>query len=257
MLMDVFDPDEGAVIDPRLVYRPVEGFPALCIGVFSKPIVEDYVKRYQGEVLAEISFCTGKVPVWKIMLEGTPVALTLPHVGAPASVGMLENMAAWGGKAFVFFGSCGVLRHDIADGHLIVPSAAVRDEGTSFHYQPPAEEIELEPACVQAVTEAMEELGLPYVTGKTWTTDAFYRETRKRMEQRKAQGCVCVEMECAALAAACRFRGLSFAEFFYAADNLDTPEWDKRGLHLLGTSVADRCMAAALATGKKLLEQIK
>ncbi len=54
------------------------------------------------------------------------------------------------------------------------------------------------------------------------------------MERRKEQGCVCVEMECAALAAVAQFRKVDFAAFFYAADNLDAPEWDVRNLSQKG-----------------------
>ena len=77
----------------------------------------------------------------------------------------------------------------------MVPTAAYRDEGTSYHYAPAADWIAVKNA--GTVAAFMEEVGLPYVLGKTWTTDAFYRETRGNFERRKADGCVSVEMECA------------------------------------------------------------
>lgn len=252
MLHNEFDPCREAIIEPGGKDPRIPGFPELCVGVFSEGIVSACLERYGGEALRAIKFCTGDIPVWRVVIEGVEIALTVPHVGAPSAIAFLENMAAWGGKDFVFFGSCGVLRHDIADGHLIVPTAAVRDEGVSYHYQPAADEIELDTGCVEAARQAMENLGLPYVEGKTWTTDGFFRETRGKMERRKAQGCVCVEMECAALAAVAQFRGVNFAEFFYAADNLDAPEWDERNLAQKGAGVGDKCMAAALETGRLL-----
>lgn len=252
MLCNEFDPCRKAVIDPQDHYKPVEGFPQICIGIFSKPIVEEMVEKYRGEAVKQVDFCTGPVPVYRLEADGVPVILFLPHVGAAAAGSMVENLVAWGGRHFVFCGSCGVLRHDIADGHLIIPTAAVRDEGLSYHYLPPSDEVELDPECAEAARQAMEALGLPYVEGKTWTTDGFFRETRGKMERRKAQGCVCVEMECAGLAAVAKFRGVDFAQFFYAADNLDAPEWDARGLSQKGASISQRCFAAALETGKRL-----
>ena len=152
----------------------------------------------------------------------------------------------------MFFGAAGVLDRNIPLNSFILPTAAVRDEGLSYHYLPPAEEVALDAACAAACREALESLGLPYTQGKTWTTDAFYRETRGKMERRKAQGCVSVEMECAALAAVAQFRGLRFAQFFYTTDNLDGPVWDSGVLHQKGASVTEECIAAAVETGRRL-----
>ena len=255
MLCNEFDPCREAVINPADHYAPIEGFPKLCIGIFSHVIVEEMVEKYHGEVIAQIKFCTGTVPVYRLEAGGLEAALFLPHVGASSAGSFIENLVAWGGRHFVFCGSCGVLRHDIADGHLILPTAAVRDEGLSYHYLPPSDEVELSPACVEAARQAMEALGLPYVEGKTWTTDGFFRETRGKMERRKEQGCVCVEMECAALAAVAQFRKVDFAAFFYAADNLDAPEWDVRNLSQKGASISEKCFTASLETGRRLLEK--
>ena len=46
----------------------------------------------------------------------------------------------------------------------------------------------------------------------------------------RLQGCICVDMECSANAAAARFRGRELFQFFYAADNLDAEQWDIRSL---------------------------
>ena len=76
----------------------------------------------------------------------------------------------------------------------------------------------------------LDDLGCPYTVGKTWTTDAFYRETRDKVKRRRAEGCVCVDMECASVAAMAAFRGKDVLQFFYAADNLSSEQWDKRSL---------------------------
>ena len=66
--------------------------------------------------------------------------------------------------------------------------------------------------------------------GTTWTTDAFYRETREKIARRKKMGAICVEMECSAMQAMCDFRGVEFFQFLYAGDNLDHTTWDPRSL---------------------------
>ncbi|MBO5032376.1 MAG: hypothetical protein J6D08_10910 [Lachnospiraceae bacterium] len=74
----------------------------------------------------------------------------------------------------------------------------------------------------------MEENKIPCAMGKTWTTDALYRETTGNIEKRKADGCISVEMECAGLQAMCNFRNLELYMFFTSGDLLDAPEWDAR-----------------------------
>ena len=137
-------------------------------------------------------------------------------------------MIAWGVKKFVFFGCCGVLDNTIADGNLVVPTEAYRDEGTSYHYMPAGDYIEVKTA--DKLSEIMTELKLPYVKGRTWTTDAFFRETRNNMQKRKDEGCLTVEMECASIMAAGQFRGVEVYQYLYAADNLDAAEWEIRSL---------------------------
>jgi uridine phosphorylase len=69
---------------------------------------------------------------------------------------------------------------------------------------------------------------LPYVNGKTWTTDAIFRETKGNMEKRRSEGCITVEMECASIMAVAQFRNVEAYQFLYAADCLDGVEWDAR-----------------------------
>lgn len=78
------------------------------------------------------------------------------------------------------------------------------------------------------VSDFMKANEIPYIEGKTWTTDAFYRETLNNFEKRKSDGCISVEMECSAVQAMCDFRNLEFYTFFTSGDLLDSPKWDER-----------------------------
>ena len=73
-------------------------------------------------------------------------------------------------------------------GQIIVPTSAVRDEGTSYHYLPPDREVKPGAKAVAAIERTLVAAGHHYVMGKTWTTDAFYRETRAKVELRAAEG---------------------------------------------------------------------
>ena len=78
----------------------------------------------------------------------------------------------------------------------MIPTEAYRDEGTSYHYIEPADYIKIKNSSI--VAEFFESKKLPYILGKTWTTDSFYRETEGNIEKRKKDGCISVEMECSA-----------------------------------------------------------
>jgi uridine phosphorylase len=110
----------------------------------------------------------------------------------------------------------------------VVPSYAVRDEGTSYHYAPPAREIGADPAVVAVIEDVLRESGAPYRVGKTWTTDAIYRETRGRIARRAAEGCITVEMECAAFIAVARFRGVRFGQILAISDDVSGEVWGPR-----------------------------
>lgn len=75
----------------------------------------------------------------------------------------------------------------------------------------------------------MEQLKVDFAVGRTWTTDAFYRETEAEMALRKQEGCIAVEMEISACQAVANYRGIEFYTFLYRGDNLDSEKWD-RGL---------------------------
>ena len=81
---------------------------------------------------------------------------------------------------------------------------------------------------VNALVKTMEERGVPYRVGKTWTTDAPYRETANKIPRRREEGCLTVEMESAALIAVAQFRNVVFGQALYGGDDLSGVEWDSR-----------------------------
>ncbi len=229
MLHTDFDPDRTAVISPIDVIEPVDHMPQSMVGVFSHRIVDAFVARTGSEPITVFKSCMGHLPIYRCVLpDGFTFALVSMPIGGPFAADMLEETHAMGVRQFVTFGSCGALDHQVTAGHLLVPTAAVRDEGTSYHYLPPAEEIALQPDGVAAVCDALDTLGVPYTRTKTWTTDGIFRETRGKVNKRLQQGCAVVEMECASMAAVAEFRGFSFAQFLWAADSLSGEAWDSR-----------------------------
>lgn len=249
MLHTDFDPAQTAVVNPADVIRHNPEMPENLIGVFSYKIVDEYVRKLNAVQIGHHKSCMGVQPIWKCKWpDGTEFALTMMLVGGPCAASIIEETIPMGVKRFVMLGSCGALDHGITAGHILVPHSAVRDEGTSYHYLPAAEEVSLDPRCVDAVCKAFDSLNAPYACVKTWTTDAFYRETRGKVEKRLMQGCSVVEMECASMAAVAKFRGVDFAQFLWAADSLSGEVWDQRNLSDLGMGANELYMEAAVRT---------
>ena len=230
MLLEEFDPERRAVINPDQVVKPVENMPEVAVTCFSRKTFERMLEDLDTEIITWNGTANGEEPVYRAVYKGMPIALFILDVGAPVSVGMLEEVFQMGVQKVVIFGTCGVLDSRIEDCSIIFPDRVLRDEGTSYHYAPPSDEIEVNQKSMKMFTELLDELHVKYTVGKTWTTDSFYRETPEKVKRRKAAGCICVDMECSANAAVCDFRGKKLLQFFYAADNLDAEEWDSRSL---------------------------
>ncbi|MBE2270037.1 MAG: nucleoside phosphorylase [Anaerolinea sp.] len=170
----------------------------------------------------------GRNPVYVIDYEGKRVGVIHPGVGAPLAVGFLEETIALGGKKFIACGGAGVLNRELTVGHAVIPVTALRDEGVSYHYLPPSREVAASAEAVAALQATLDAHGVPYVTGKTWTTDALYRETPGKVARRRDEGCLTVEMEAAAFFAVAQFRGVTFGQLLYGGDDLSGDVWDHR-----------------------------
>ena len=93
---------------------------------------------------------------------------------------------------------------------------------------PPSRTLSTDPEVIKKLEAVLKVHGLVYRTGLNWTTDAPYRETRQKIAKRKAEGCLTVEMEFAALMAVARFRKVPFGEYLMVADDVSGEDWDSR-----------------------------
>lgn len=248
-----FDPDKSAVLNPDMFHQKVEGFPKTCVSFFSSKLIELFVDTYKPQIVGTVQNTTLETPIYRTYVDGLDVVVVQAMVGAPACVANFEEVIAWGVENIVLIGCCGCLDKELEDYQIIIPTAAIRDEGTSYHYAAASDEVEIDPGCVAAVEEIIKSIGLKYSKGKTWTTDALFRETKSKVELRKSQGAITVDMECSAMAVMCGFRGVNFAQIFYAADNLGDDEYDIRSFNKQGATkeakmipIGIKCAAALL-----------
>ena len=230
MLLEEFE-NTSAVIEPT--DTSIRGGGETCntlILSFNGEIIKRVAELenvYEGGALHNLN---GRLP-WYIYEEsGVRVGVMLASIGASMIVGNLEELKAKGFQNFIVFGTCGVLDRSIAVDKIILPSSALRDEGTSYHYAPASDEISYHSELLLTMEEALDQAGIEHVRTKTWTTDAFYRETEAKVKRRLAAGAMVVDMEASAIMAWANFRQAKVYQFFYTADYVDhhKNEWDVR-----------------------------
>lgn len=230
MILEQYDKSPWGILRPEHVAKRKNDFPQTVVFEFSQAVIEETASGYGGEIVGKLVSVAGNTPIYKINYNGTVLGICQAWIGASACVSNMEEIAAMGAEKIFVCGECGVLDGSIEDARIIIPTCAVRDEGTSYHYLPSADEIPVNEETIDSMRLVLNRRGVAFTEGKLWTTDAPYRETQAKMELRKEMGCIAVDMECSALAAFSRLRNIKYGQFVYAADNLDADEWQQRGL---------------------------
>lgn len=223
------DPAKIAIIEPSSIYARFKPEQAIehCVFCFFHDVNEDLERNSVRELhIAQSEM--GPHPIHEIEVNGRRLVFAHPRIGAPMAAATLELCIALGCRKFVACGGAGVLDGNIAVGHVVVPTSAVRDEGTSYHYLPAGREVAPTKRALGAIERVLKRNGVDYVKGKTWTTDGLFRETRDKVVRRRAEGCLTVEMEAAAFFAVARFRGVEFGQILYGGDDLSGDQWDHR-----------------------------
>ena len=136
-----FDEDINAFIRPSNLIKPIENTPEKCILCFFSEAIEKILMEHQYKIIFNFKSEGMNYPLYELEYKGERITIIQAAVGAPMAAGQIEELTALGCKKFIACGMCGVLQKELAVGHLIIPIAAVRDEGTSYHYVKPSREI--------------------------------------------------------------------------------------------------------------------
>lgn len=223
-----YDPDIHAVIEPDHEHRELR-LPKKAVFAFLGEAVGSYAKDHDAVIADYFLSITKNFPIYILDVNGQQICLVEAPVGAPAAAALMDCLIACGVREIISGGSCGVLV-DMEENAFLIPRRALRDEGTSYHYLPAGRYVNISEAARCAIEKALKKRGLPYSEVVTWSTDAFYRETRDMVAHRKSEGCSVVEMECSALAACAQLRGAVWGELLFTADTLaDAEHYDMRG----------------------------
>ncbi len=227
-----FDSTLKAIIEPSEQVSKIEDIPQHCVITFFSEVLEKLHEGGQAKIITTHRWADKDRHLFELDFQGQRFVAIHPGVGASLACGILEEVIARGCRKFISCGGCGVLDRKITVGGFVIPTAAVRDEGTSYHYLPPSRDVQPSPEAVTAIEEVLTTRNIPHQLGKTWTTDAPYRETPHKVQQRRAEGCLTVEMEAAAFFAVAQFRGVKMGQILYGGDDVSgEAEWDQRDWH--------------------------
>ena len=251
--------DEEGFIKPKgIKFRDGQDknirLPEVAVLVFSRHLFNDVVEKFQCMEVGYISCSNFEKNVYILKYKDKEITFAMAGVSGPHISADIEELNAQGVKKFIIFGNCGVLDSSIEDCSIIIPTKAFRDEGTSYHYVKDTDTIDMNPKYIDEFIELLKVYGFDYKLGYTWTTDAFYRETKEKINYFKSIGAITVEMEGSVIASVCQRKNIDYFTFYYAGDNLDSTEWEERSLSgLTNIDKKKEVMLLALDFAEKLI----
>ncbi len=241
-----FDPERRAIIEPSMWHEPLDAMPTSGVITWMADAHAELLSEHRHEEIYHFPIESSVLSIYRVERETGAAALALAQVGAPISAILMETMAALGVRRIVSIGSAGGLDAEHPPGTVVVPAAAIRDEGVSYHYAEPGSLAHPHPELQTRLLGAMQAGGVPTTAGTVWTTDAFYRETQDKVNRRLAQGAIAVDMEVASLATVASFRGIDYGAAVYLADTLHSEAWDPTELVERNTAYRTKILVAAM-----------
>jgi uridine phosphorylase len=181
----------------------------------------------------------------RVAEHGLELGLIGCAVGAPFAVLVAEQLFASGCRLLISMTSAGQLVELRPPPYFILIDKALRDEGTSYHYAPPADFSHADESLLARLDGAFVGLRVPVERGATWTTDAPFRETAERIASMRGRGLLAVEMEAAALYAFAAARGKDVICFAHVTNQMAKSEGDFEKGEAEGTVDALAVIAAA------------
>lgn len=158
------------------------------------------------------------LPVWTGSYKGVPISVAATGMGCPSAAIVVEELANIGAKFFIRVGTCGALNDRIKPGDLIIPTAAIRGDGTTKEYIAPEFPALADPDLVNALQNAAQQKKYQYWKGINRTHDAFYEHTNTMLrlaeifeDKRMAKWdypLLSSEMECSAIFLVSLLRGI-------------------------------------------------
>ena len=183
----------------------------------------DYAKdKHSAKLLPKF---THRIEMYEIKKNGVPVTIVHTEMGSPRAIFVMEILAALGTRKFVSLGNAGSLQKDVKQGDIVLIDRAIRGEGLSYAYAPPSKYAFPSNTLLGKLEKTLESRGVEYHKGTSWTNDALFRETKKKVNRYMKEGVLVVEMESSAFYTVAKFLGVDMCSLVYVLDLLKEAEW--------------------------------
>src|SRR5439155_16568289 len=159
-----------------------------CVITFFQDVIDRLAAESRLRLVKSIPSEIGRHALYEVTVDGRRLAVVHPGVGGPLAAALFESVIARGCRQFIVCGGAGVLDSSIGAGSAVVLSSAVRDEGTSYHYLQPSRTVDASPTATAALEAVPRAQGERYLLGRSWTTDAIFRETPDKIRLRREEG---------------------------------------------------------------------
>lgn len=140
-------------------------------------------------------------------------------VGASYAVLLAEQLFVSGCELLISITSAGKINEGVGADYLLIKDT-IRDEGTSYHYLPPEDECGIAKDLLERLTSLVTCQTVNVQIGKSWTTDAPYRETASSILQARSLGADAVEMEASALYAFSKARSADVVCYAHVTNSM-------------------------------------
>ena len=185
--------------------------------------------------------------------EGNEYGIIGRVVGAPFAVLVAEELFATGCQFLISITSAGQIISMGRPPYVVLIEKALRDEGTSYHYQPPSPYSYLHPFLRDVICSAWNHSHVPLHAGGSWTTDAPFRETEEMIEMCRKEGILAVEMEAAALYALASAKHYKIVCFAHVTNQMGQAEGDFEKGQAQGSLTALRILSQTASAWKNSL----
>ena len=236
-------------------------------GLTCEPVPPICVLEFDGD-LTDWLVSTGAARPWEswscfhtsmyfMDIAGTSCGVVPRTIGGPYAVLIAEQLRASGARVVLGLTSAGRVSSSLPVPSLVVPTEAIRDEGTSFHYLSASRSVVADAELADSLAAGLQELGVPVSSGTVWTTDAPYRETEEQLAQYTKQGVLAVEMQAASLFAFSLARQLPVGMVAHVTNAVDHDEDPfKKGPHAFGQQLLEAmCQAGKAYLDRKQAER--
>lgn len=176
---------------------PRHPLPELCILDFDGDLTDWLVET--GRATRVSGWPCFHTTMYSVESEGLTFGIIARTIGGPYAVLIAEQLAAAGVEWIIGLTSAGRIAPDLPLPCLVVATTAIRDEGTSLHYLPPAQEVACPGSIPFLLAPELAATGWTVRSGPVWTTDAPYRETLTQLQHWADEGVLAVEMQAASL----------------------------------------------------------